>query len=111
MQNEPIDTNWLTDTLTDAQETLDKAIGLLESDPRHAQGVLEHEIPALYAKLNYAVNTSYIGPNAVNILAHERLTAWPQGQAFKAFAVKEPVKKAKTTKSRARTAKQCCSAA
>ena len=51
MQNHPIDAQWLTDTLTDVQETLGKALDLLQSDPRHAQGVLEHEIPALYAKV------------------------------------------------------------
>lgn len=48
MPDHPIDTQWLTDTLTDAQETLEEALNLLHSNPRHAQGVLEHEIPALY---------------------------------------------------------------
>ena len=36
-----IDTDWLKDTLADAEETLSKAISLLEENPRHAQGILE----------------------------------------------------------------------
>lgn len=107
MQNHPIDTQWLTDTLTDVQETLGKALDLLQSDPRHAQGVLEHEIPALYAKLNYAVNTARIGPDAINTLDHEALTAWPSAEKFNAFCVRKPRRTPRSapTKSRPRTAK------
>ena len=106
MENKNVDALWLTDTLTDAQETLSQALSLLDKNPRHAQGVLEHEIPALYAKLNYAVNTAYIGPNAVNILEHEKLTAWPTGPEFDAFIVKSKKTPRKSaTKSQAHTAK------
>jgi len=77
-----IDAQWLTDTLTDAAQTLAEAIALIEEDPRHAQGVLENEIPALYAKLNYAVNTAHTGPNSVNELDHDALVAWPKGLPF-----------------------------
>ena len=68
-----IDSQWLHDTLTDAAETLAKAIALIEEDPRKARGVLEHEIPELYAKLNYAVNTAEAGPNAINEMDHDEL--------------------------------------
>lgn len=107
MPDHPIDTQWLTDTLTDAQETLEEALNLLHSNPRHAQGVLEHEIPALYAKLNYAVNTARIGPDAVNTLDHKCLTAWPSGEDFDVFCLRTPRKSpGKTsTKSRPHTAK------
>ena len=46
-----IDSQWLLDALNDAAETLAQAIDRIESDPRRAAGVLEHEIPELYAKL------------------------------------------------------------
>ncbi len=83
-----IDTDWLKDTLADAEETLSKAISLLEENPRHAQGILENEIPALYAKLNYAVNTARIGPEAIETENHDALIAWPEGEDFKAFSKK-----------------------
>ncbi len=80
-----IDAQWLKDTLLDAQDALSEALNLLEKDPRHAKGVLEHEIPALYAKLNYAVNTAYTGAPDLDTVKHDALIAWPKGEAFKAF--------------------------
>ena len=76
-----IDSQWLLDTLTDAAETLAAAIARIESDPRRAAGVLEHEIPELYAKLNFAVNTASIGPGAI-----DALIAWPAGLPFQSAA-------------------------
>lgn len=84
---EQIDAQWLLDTLCDAAETLNRAIELVDSDPRKARGVLEHELPELYAKLNYAVNTAHIGPNAVNELDHNALIAWPKSMPFGEAAV------------------------
>ncbi len=89
MTEKQLDADWVLDALLDAEECLDQAIRLLQEDPRHIQGVLEHEIPALYAKLNYAVNTSRIGPSAVNEIDHDKLIAWPEAEAFKVFSSKE----------------------
>lgn len=80
-----LDAQWMRDTLTDALETLQKAVTLLEEDPRHARGVLEHEMVELYAKLNYAVNTAEIGPDAINTVDHDRLVAWPESLPFSAM--------------------------
>lgn len=79
---EQIDSQWLLDTLCDAAETLNRAIELIDNDPRKARGVLEHELPELYAKLNYAVNTASIGPGAVDTLDHDALIAWPASMPF-----------------------------
>lgn len=84
-----IQADWLIDTLSDAQECLAKAIGLIQSDPRKAAGVLEHEIPELYAKLNYAVNTAAIGPGAIHAMDHDALIAWPAAMPFKPAADSE----------------------
>ncbi len=84
-----IDAQWFKDTLLDAQETLSEAINLLEKDPRHAEGVLEHEVPSLYAKLNYAVNTAYTGAPDLDKAQHNELIAWPKGKAFRPFYAKE----------------------
>lgn len=81
---EQIDSQWLLDALSDAAETLAAAIDRIESDPRRAAGVLEHEIPELYAKLNFAVNTATTGPEAINTTDHDDLIAWPAGMPFKA---------------------------
>ena len=48
-QNGKIDAEWLLLTLNDAAEELAHAINLIEEDPRKAEGVMEHEITALYA--------------------------------------------------------------
>ncbi len=78
-----IDSQWLLDALSDAAETLAQAIERIESDPRRAAGVLEHEIPELYAKLNFAVNTASIGPAAIDEVDHDELVAWPAAMPFK----------------------------
>lgn len=79
-----INAEWLTETLKDAEEALAYAIQLLEENPRKAAGVLEHEIPAVYAKLNYAVNTAAAGPAALETMEDDDLVAWPAGMPFKA---------------------------
>ncbi len=83
---EAINAEWLTETLKDAEEALAYAIQLLEENPRKAAGVLEHEIPAVYAKLNYAVNTASAGPAALETMADDDLVAWPAELPFKAPA-------------------------
>lgn len=82
-QNGKIDAEWLLLTLNDAAEELAHAINLIEEDPRKAEGVMEHEITALYAKLNYAVNSSRVGPQAAEIMDHDDLVAWPASMPFK----------------------------
>ena len=70
-------------TLEDALETLEEAVRLLREDPRKAQGVLEHEVTLTYAKLNYAVNTAYDGPAALETAEDDNeLTAWPKCMPF-----------------------------
>ncbi len=81
-QKKEIDALWFKDTLTDAAETLSHAINLIEEDPRRAEGVLEHEITELYAKLHYAVNTARIGPDAYLTEDHDKLIRWPKGMPF-----------------------------
>lgn len=85
----PIDAQWLLRTLEDAAQTLATALERIDSDPRRARGVLEHEIPELYAKLNYAVNTAQSGPVDLNNCDHNRLIAWPTGPAFDVFTQEE----------------------
>ena len=82
-ETETINAEWLTETLKDAEEALAYAIQLLEENPRKAMGVLEHEIPAVYAKLNYAVNTASEGPAALETMDDDDLVAWPAGMPFK----------------------------
>lgn len=79
---EKIDANWLLMTLEDAAETLNAAIVRLNDDPRSAVGVMEHEIPELYAKLNYAVNTAESGPADLETADHDALIAWPESMPF-----------------------------
>ena len=81
---ESINAAWLTETLKDAEETLAYVIAQLEENPRKARGLLEHEIPSLYAKLNYAVNTASLGPAALESMDDDDLVAWPAGLPFKA---------------------------
>lgn len=82
-ETETINAEWLTETLKDAEEALAYAIQLLEENPRKAMGVLEHEIPAVYAKLNYAVNTASEGPAALETMDDDDLVAWPGEMPFK----------------------------
>lgn len=82
-ETETINAEWLTETLKDAEEALAYAIQLLEENPRKATGVLEHEIPTVYAKLNYAVNTASEGPAALETMDDDDLVAWPAGMPFK----------------------------
>lgn len=78
-----IQSEWFAATLEDALETLEEAVRLLREDPRKAQGVLEHEVTLAYAKLNYAVNTAYDGPAALETVEdHNELTAWPKCMPF-----------------------------
>lgn len=78
-----IHAEWFAATLEDALESLEEAVRLIRENPRKAQGVLEHEITTAYAKLNYAVNTAYEGPAALESVENDdELTAWPACMPF-----------------------------
>lgn len=78
-----IQAEWFAATLEDALESLERAVELIRNDPRKAQGVLEHEVVETYAKLNYAVNTAYEGPAALESVENDdELTAWPACMPF-----------------------------
>ena len=78
-----IQAEWFAATLEDALESLEEAVRLIRENPRKAQGVLEHEVMTTYAKLNYAVNTAYEGPAALETVEDdEELTAWPTCMSF-----------------------------
>ena len=77
-----IDAQWLLMTLEDAAESLNAAIERLSNNPKSAEGVMEHEIPELYAKLNYAVNTAETGPADLDTADHDALIAWPKSMPF-----------------------------
>lgn len=78
-----IQAEWFAATLEDALESLEEAVRLVREDPRKAQGVLEHEVMTAYAKLNYAVNTAYEGPAALETVENDdELTAWPTCMPF-----------------------------
>lgn len=76
------DVQWLLMTLEDAEQSLNAAIQRLSNNPKSAQGVMEHEIPELYAKLNYAVNTAHSGPADLETADHDALIAWPKSMPF-----------------------------
>lgn len=82
----PIDSEWFLDTLTDAANTLERAITMIRENPRRAEGVMEHEITELYVKLNYAVNTARLGPGAINEVDHDALISWPEEISFEGTA-------------------------
>ena len=42
-------------------------------------------------KLNYAVNTAELGPNALNELTEDELIAWPLGMPFLAWSEEENI--------------------
>lgn len=61
---------WLHATLADAAESLAAALEKLEAhtDEETASELLRRDLVEVYAKLNYAVNTAYLGSEALNVL-------------------------------------------
>ena len=43
---------------------------------------LRRDLVEVYAKLNYAVNTAYLGSEALNVLTEDELVAWPAEMPF-----------------------------
>ena len=75
---------WLHATLADAAESLAAALEKLEAhtDEETASELLRRDLVEVYAKLNYAVNTAYLGSEALNVLTEEELVAWPAEMPF-----------------------------
>lgn len=75
---------WLHATLADAAESLAAALEKLEAhtDDETASELLRRDLVEVYAKLNYAVNTAYLGSEALNVLTEDELVAWPAEMPF-----------------------------
>lgn len=79
-----VSADWLLATLIDAQDALAEAVTKLEDHPdaETADEILRRDLVAAYAKLNYAVNTARLGPEALNVMSEDALIAWPAGMPF-----------------------------
>ena len=77
-----IDREWLTATLTDTLECLSETIDRLDDDRLDPEEILLEDIANVYAKLNYAVNTARLGPEAIDTRNHDRLLEWPEEMPF-----------------------------
>ena len=77
-----IDREWLIATLTDSLECLQNCIDRLEDSRHSPEDVLLEDVANVYAKLNYAVNTAELGPNAIDEVDHNVLIAWPETMPF-----------------------------
>lgn len=88
-----IDIEWLQATLQDASDALTDTIAALNESPDEetAAELLRRDLVEVYAKLNYAVNTAELGPNALNELTEDELIAWPLGMPFLAWSEEENV--------------------
>ena len=80
-----IDREWLSVTLTDALQALSETLDRLEDPRLSAQSILEDDLANVYAKLNYAVNTAELGPDAINTCEHDALIQWPEIMPFDRF--------------------------
>ena len=82
--SEDLNPEWLHATLTDAADTLQEALGKLEDamDEETASEILRRDLVSVYAKLNYAVNSAHLGPEALNVLTEDELIAWPSEMPF-----------------------------
>jgi len=73
-----MDADWILLTLRDAAVALDELIEDIEDDPDVAQTLLNDQMAALYAKLNFAWNSRHSGPAAIDTIDHDVLVSWPQ---------------------------------
>ena len=67
----------LTPPLAAALEKLEA-----HTDEETASELLRRDLVEVYAKLNYAVNTAYLGSEALNVLTEDELVAWPAEMPF-----------------------------
>ena len=83
MSHDQIDKDWFSATLTDAYEALGEAVEMLDNgDLEDAEDVLKNKLLHVYAKLNYAVNTAYLGAEALETMEEDALIAWPEEMPF-----------------------------
>lgn len=73
-----MDPDWVLATLNDVMDALDEAIGEIASNPEEMADLLAEVMPAIYAKLNYAWNSRELGPQAIDVLDHDDLIAFPK---------------------------------
>lgn len=77
-----MDADWVLATLTDALEALETVIEEIEADPDAIDDLLPTAIPAVYAKLNYAWNSRELGAQAIDLVDHDELIAFPKDLPF-----------------------------
>ena len=83
MSHDQIDKDWFSALLTDAYEALGEAVEMLDNgDLEDAEDVLKNKLLHVYAKLNYAVNTAYLGAEALETMEEDALIAWPEEMPF-----------------------------
>lgn len=84
MSESDIPVEWLQATLADAADALSETLAKLEDHPdtETAEEILRRDLVNVYAKLNYAVNSSHLGPEALNVLSEDELIAWPAAMPF-----------------------------
>jgi len=63
--------------MNDALSAMESMVEELESDPESADQILHDTLPNVYAKLNYAWHTRATGPDALDTVDHNKLTAFP----------------------------------
>ena len=84
--SEDLNPEWLHATLLDAADTLQDALGNENMDEETASEILRRDLVSVYAKLNYAVNSAHLGPEALNVLTEDELIAWPSEMPFATMA-------------------------
>ena len=77
-----IDADWVLATMNDALNTMEELVMELEGDPEAVDEILNERMPALYAKLNYAWNTRFEGPEALDNHDHNDLIVFPKDLTF-----------------------------
>lgn len=75
---------WVLATLNDVQEALENTLTRLEKEPEDhefADTAME-ELTKVYAKLNFAINTMNMGPEAFDVLTDDELVGFPAQLPF-----------------------------
>ena len=72
-----MDAEWMLVTLQDALGALEELVEDIEAQPEEVESLLAEQLPAVYAKLNYAWHTRELGPAAIETMDHDTLVSWP----------------------------------
>lgn len=78
MNDEMIDADWMLATLQDVSAALEQLIDEVDAEPDQVASLLREQMPTVFAKLNYAWNSRFLGPAAVDQMDHDALVAWPK---------------------------------